>query len=71
MYMSKGQKRRYKEMEKETINEVITDLQNMDGRDLLDLSVAVLCRLRTIYHTDTETQTHINYILNKLYNIKF
>ena len=57
-------------MEKETINEVITNLHNADGRDLLDLSAAVLHRLRRIYHTDTETQSHINYLLDKLAKLK-
>lgn len=52
-------------------NNIINELKNMDGAELLDTSVAVLVKLRGIYHGDNETQSHINFILDKLYNIKF
>lgn len=58
-------------MNMKTNNNIINELQNMDGAELLDTSVAVLVKLRKIYHGDNETQSHINFILDKLYNIKF
>ena len=38
---------------------------------LLDEGIQVLIRLRTAYHGDTETQGHINAVLDKLYFIKY
>lgn len=49
----------------------IEELEKMNGEEFAGVAVAVLMRLRKIYHGEPETQDHINYILTKLYNILY
>lgn len=53
------------------IDKILTSIATLNGIEKLDIFVAQLIELRSIYSGDVVTQWHINEILDKLYYIKY
>lgn len=55
---------------KKKIDELLKEISNVGGVDFIDVSKAVLIRLRSDFHGDNALQDNINEVLTMLYGLK-